>query len=88
MDKVIKLAERLQLAIPQVGIINWDFTINEEGEPVLIEANMRNGVQVGSIWLSQMAHGKGCFGNNTAKVLQHIRRANKMSFSKRQNLTM
>lgn len=90
MDKVIELAKRLQSAIPQVGLVNWDFTINEEGEPVLIEANMKNDVQAGSIWLPQMAHGKGAFGNNTAKVLQYIRRAKKMSYSKRKkkNLVM
>jgi len=82
-DKVLALAKRLQLAIPQVGVINWDFTINEDGEPVLIEANMRNDVQAGSIWLPQMAHGKGAFGENTAKVLQYIRKAKKMSYTKR-----
>jgi hypothetical protein len=68
LDKVIALAKRLQLAIPQVGVVNWDFTIDESGEPVLIEANMKNDVQAGSIWLPQMAHGKGAFGENTASI--------------------
>jgi len=88
MDKVIKLAKKMQYAIPQVGVVNWDFTINEAGEPVLIEANMKNDVQAGSIWLPQMAHGKGAFGENTAKVLQYIRRARKMPATKRKNFTM
>ncbi len=88
LDKVIALARRLQFAIPQVGVVNWDFTINQDGEPILIEANMKNNIQSGSIWLPQMAHGKGAFGDNTAKVLQYIRRAKKMSFSKRQNINM
>ena len=88
LNKVIELAERLQLAIPQVGIINWDFTINEEGHPILVEANMRNDVQVGSVWLPQMAHGKGPFGDNTAKILQYIRQGKKKSYSKRRDFTM
>ncbi|MBQ8320046.1 MAG: hypothetical protein IJX81_04115 [Clostridia bacterium] len=88
LDKVINLAKRLQYAIPQVGVVNWDFTINGEGEPILIEANMKNDVQAGSIWLPQMAHGKGAFGDNTAKILQYIRRAKKMSFTKRKKISM
>lgn len=88
LDKVIALAKRLQFAIPQAGVVNWDFTIDQNGEPVLIEANMKNEVQAGSIWLPQMAHGKGAFGENTAKVLQYIRRAKKLPFSKRKNITM
>lgn len=88
LDKVIALAKRLQFAIPQVGVINWDFTIGEDGEPILIEANMKNDVQSGSIWLPQMAHGKGAFGENTGKVLQYIRRAKKVPYSKRKKMIM
>ena len=88
LDKVIEVAKRLQFAIPQVAVVNWDFTVNENGDPILIEANMKNDVQAGSIWLPQMAHGKGAFGDNTAKILQFIRRAKKMSRSKRKNITM
>lgn len=88
VDKAIAFAKSLQAAVPQVTVVNWDITINERGEPVLIEANMRNGVQAGSIWLPQMAHGKGAFGDNTAKVLQYIRCAKKLSFTKRKNFRM
>lgn len=86
LDKAINMAKKLQLALPQVACVNWDFTINEEGDPVLIEANMLNDKQAGSIWLPQMAHGKGAFGENTAKVLKYIRRTKKLSFTKRQNI--
>jgi len=88
LNKVIAEAKRLQYAIPQVAVVNWDFTIDEHGEPVLIEANMKNDVQAGSIWLPQMAHGKGAFGDNTAKVLDYIRRAKKKSFTKRKNVKL
>lgn len=88
LEKVINAAKRLQHAIPQVGCVNWDFTIDSTGEPILIEANMKNGVQSGSIWLPQMAHGKGAFGDNTARVLQYIRKAKKKSFTKRKNIKL
>lgn len=68
--KVVDAAYRMHEAIPQMGCINWDFTINKEGVPVLIEANMKDG----SVWLVEMAHGCGAFGQNTAEILQWIRK--------------
>lgn len=64
--KVLSTAKRMHEFFPQIGVINWDFTINEEGNPVLIEMNTRGG----SIWLAQMAHGKGVFGDDTVEVLK------------------
>ena len=69
LDKVIDAAKRMHSLIPQIGVVNWDFTINEEGEALLIEANVKNG----SIWLPQMAHGTGAFGERTEEVLQWLR---------------
>ena len=71
--RVLEAAERMHMALPQIGVVNWDFTIDDEGEPLLIEANMRNGKQSGSIWLMEMAHGCGAFGENTAEVLRWLR---------------
>ncbi len=67
--KVIEAAKKMHRAIPQVGCINWDFTIDEAGNPVLIEGNMR----WGSVWLIEMAHGCGAFGQRTPEVLEWIR---------------
>lgn len=67
VDKIIQIAHKLQGMIPHVGCINWDLTINDKNEVVLIEANMRGG----SIWLVQMT-GKSGFGDNTARVLEVI----------------
>jgi hypothetical protein len=67
--EALKSAIKMHELIPQVGIVNWDFTIYKDGSPVLIEANMKNG----SIWLSEMAHGKAAFGDDTAEILQWIR---------------
>ncbi len=68
-------AFRLHKMMPRVGLINWDFTLNAENEPVLIEANMKNG----SVWLSQMAHGKGAFGDKTGEILRWISKMEKLS---------
>lgn len=69
LPDAIEAAKKMHLMIPQVGCVNWDFTINEEGAPVLIEANLRGG----SIWLFQMAWGKGAFGNRTEDILKWIK---------------
>ena len=67
--KVLEAAKRAHALIPQVGVINWDFSINEDGNPFFVEANMR----AGSIWLIQMAHGKSGFGDKTPEVLKWIK---------------
>lgn len=69
MEKVIKEAIRMHSALPQLGVINWDFTIDKNEEPILIEANTSGG----SIWLFQIAWGRGVFGENTAEILQWMR---------------
>ena len=77
--KVRDAARRMHEAVPQVGVINWDFTIGEDGEAVLMEGNMRSG----SIWLIEMAHGKAVFGDDTAEILQWTRRMKTMKLSER-----
>ena len=66
---VIEYAKKLHCLIPHVGCVNWDFTIDDNENIILLEANIKNG----SIWLIQMAHGKSCFGDNTDKVLNLVR---------------
>ena len=68
-DKVLLAAQKIHEAVPQIGIVNWDFTIDESGEPVLIEANCLGG----GIWVIQMAHGIGPFGEDTEEVLQWMK---------------
>lgn len=72
---VLFVAKKMHGLIPQVGVINWDFTINEFGNPVLIEGNMIGG----SIWLSQMAHGKGPFGERTPEILCWMKKMRSLS---------
>lgn len=76
---IIDAAYRMHNLIPQLGCINWDFTLNEECKPVLIEANVLGG----SIWLPQIAHGKGAFGDNTEDILKWIRENKKKNYNER-----
>ena len=66
----MKAAIKCHTFLPQLGVINWDFTIDDTGTPVLIEANIR----YGSIWLFEIAHGCGPFGQDTAEILQWMRK--------------
>lgn len=77
--KVLKAAVKLHNAIPQIGIIHWDFTINEKGEPVLIEANISGT----SIQLIQRPRGEGPFGEKTAEILQWMRLMKKTKYTDR-----
>ena len=67
--EVKKTARRMHEIVPQLGVVNWDFTIDRAGEPVLIEANVAGG----SVWLCEIAHGRGAFGENIAEVLRWLR---------------
>lgn len=73
--EVIKAAKMMHRAIPQIGCINWDFTIDETGNPLLIEGNMRGG----GIWVVEMAHGCGPFGQRTPEVLRWLRHCKRLS---------
>lgn len=77
--KVIKKVKYFHEKISGVGVINWDMTINEEGEPVLIEAN----VNQGSIWLFQIAWGNGVFGNKLCDILKWITFMEKQKYEDR-----
>ena len=56
-----------------------DFTINTDGDPVLIEAN----TEAGSIWMAQMSHGCGVFGDLTSDVLSWTGKMKRLKKSKR-----
>lgn len=83
LPTVIAAAKRMHAMIPQLGVVNWDFAIDENGDPVLIEANTKGG----AIWVIQMAHGRSGFGEKTAEVLQWIKMMRKIKASERQKYT-
>ena len=70
--KVLDAAIKCHSLIPQLGSINWDFTVDQDENPVLIEANIIGG----SVWLFEIAHGCGIFGEKTPEILQWLRLMN------------
>lgn len=79
IPQILEEAKRLHRAIPQIGVVNWDFAIGEDGDIILIEGNMR----AGGIWVFQMAHGTAPFGDNTAEILQWTKKMKHLSLLQR-----
>ena len=69
LSKIVNAAKKLHACLPNIGIVNWDFAMNNESKPVLIEANML----CGSMWLFQNAGG-GVFGDDTEYMINRIRK--------------
>ena len=69
VEKIIDTAVRMHMLVPQIGCVNWDLTLDEGANPVLIEAN----VVGASIWLPQISHGRGIFGSDTPEILRYLR---------------
>lgn len=72
IKKIEEAAKKLHSKILQVGIISWDLTLDKDENVVMIEANIRGG----GIWVIQMAHGCGVFGDDTAEILKFISNKN------------
>ena len=68
IDEITKAAYRLHGRTPHIGVISWDFAINDKNEVVLIEVNLLGQ----SIWVPQLIIGSSSFGENTKEVLQLI----------------
>ena len=69
MTRVINAAYSAHAKLPRIGIVSWDFTVDKDENPVLIEANIKSQ----SIWFPQIVHGKGAFEENTPVLLKLIR---------------
>lgn len=78
-SQVIDAARYMHGITPQLGMINWDFTIDNTGTPVLIEANTRGG----SVWLIEIAHGCCAFGDRMPEILEWIRQQKALRKSSR-----
>lgn len=66
-DKALELVRKAHPLIPHFRLVSWDIAINEDGEPILIEANMRKG----GINLNQFNNGP-LFGDLTERVLDEV----------------
>lgn len=66
-DKAIELVKRSHQIIGHFRLVSWDIAIDEVGDPVLIEANMRKG----GINLNQFSNGP-LFGDLTDRVMDEV----------------
>lgn len=67
-EKAVDLVRKAHQCIGHFRLVSWDIAIDEAGEPVLIEANMRKG----GINLNQFSNGP-LFGDLTERVLKEIK---------------
>ena len=65
-DRIIQMAEQLHKRIPLIAMAGWDFALDENNEPVFIEANLRRP----DTWPWQMTQGP-IFGNRLQEVLNY-----------------
>lgn len=72
VNSVIKAAKKLHVNTNGVGLISWDFTVNNKNEIIVIEANYKGQ----SSWFPQMLSGKSLFGDNTSRILENLKRKN------------
>ena len=79
LPNVVDAVKRMHYSLPAIGVINWDMTLDESGQPVLIEADVNGG----GIWLFQMAHGCGVFGERTPEILRWLHKMNETKYSDR-----
>ena len=70
LKMALKAVETVHQIIPQLGMISWDVVVNDKGEVIIIEMNVLGQ----SVWLPQMAHGVGAFGDNTKEILKWVRK--------------
>lgn len=66
--QLIEYAYLCHRRTPHTRFISWDFTLDENRTPVLIEANMLGHTS----WFPQAASGVSLFGDNTKKMLDLI----------------
>lgn len=66
-DKAIDLVKRAHPTIGHFRLVSWDIAIDEKGEPVLIEANMRKG----GVNSHQFCNGP-LFGDLTTRVMDEV----------------
>ena len=78
-NKIHEAAIKVHSAIPQIGIANWDFTLNEKGSVVLIEANL----DFGGIWVFQMANGESALGKHAKEILQWVNKIKHTTYEER-----
>ena len=67
-DRLTATARALHGLLSNIGFISWDFTVDDQGNIVVIEVNLRGQ----SVWFPQMISGEALFGENTGKYLKQL----------------
>lgn len=67
LDKAKALIEKAHPMIPSSRMVSWDIAINEQGEPVMLEANFT----FGCLHFLQLNNGP-LFGEDTKKILDEV----------------
>ncbi len=67
--EMIEFVKNNHYRIPNMGIIAWDLTLDENENIVIIETN----IQRPSIWFPQYSTGEAFFGENTEKMIQMLK---------------
>ena len=66
-DKVRELVIKASYMVPHFRLVSWDVAVLENGEPVLIEANLYDG----QLDLHQISNGP-LFGDRTQEILGEV----------------
>lgn len=70
LSKIKEIAKRLHGSIPQLKMISWDWSLDSDGIPILIEINISGQ----AVWFPQMLNGEAIFGDNTEYFAEIIRK--------------
>lgn len=66
-QRCVQAVPKLHVQIPRFHLVSWDFAIAEDGEPVLVEANLH----YGQLDFHQLNNGP-LFGEDTEKILKTV----------------
>ena len=72
IDKAKELVKKAHIMVPHFKLVSWDIVICEDGEPLLLEANLAKGTSE----LHQFCNGP-LFGEDTKKILDEVFGLNK-----------
>lgn len=66
-SKILEIVKKNHFTMPHFRLISWDFAVDIDHEPVMIEANLR----YGELDFHQLNNGP-LFGKDTRKILDEV----------------
>ena len=69
INDIVELAKKYHYRVPHMGIISWDFTIDQSEVIRLIEVN----ITCPTLWFPQYVNGEAFFGENTEKMIRMLK---------------